>query len=154
MAALAVVAVEVVAGVELHARLGRRDVERAAARRLDDAARRDAAPAAAVQDEVVIVAAAAANLLVVGVDARADRRRLPEVERRAGDRRELAGRDQRGVDRREAIGVERQPVLQDVAASFAGQVEVAVLRQVDRRRLVGRRFVFEDQLVARASACR
>ena len=37
---------------------------------------------------------------------------------------------------------------QDVAASLAGEVEVAVVRQVDRRSLVGRRPVIDDQLVA------
>ena len=41
-------------------------------------------------------------------------------------------------------------MLQDVAAAFAArEVEIAVVRQVDRRRLVGRRAVFQHQLVAR-----
>ena len=71
-----------------------------------------------------------------------------------GDRRELAGRNQRVVDRRVAVGVERQHVAEDVARSRARQVEVAVMRQVDRRRLVGRRVVVDDQLVRRRSACR
>ena len=88
------------------------------------------AAARAVQHPVVIVAAAVLHLRVRLVDARADRGRLAEVERRALDRRELAGRNQRRIDRRVAIGVDRQLVAEDVAR-LAGQVEVAVLRQVD-----------------------
>src|SRR5215471_19021957 len=53
----------------------------------------------AVDDEVVVVAAAEFQLLVVLVDARADRRRLRKVERRAFDASQFAGRDQSRVDR-------------------------------------------------------
>ena len=38
---------------------------------------------------------------------------------------------------------------QDVSAAFTGQGEIAVLREVHRRRLVGRRRVVHDQLVGR-----
>ena len=86
---------------------------------------------------------------MIGADARADRGRLPEIERRAFDRRELAGGNQRRVHRREAIRVERELVLQDVAGSGSGEIEVAVLREVDRRRLVGGGVVVDDQLVGR-----
>ena len=62
-------------------------------------------------------------------------------------RRELARRDQAVVDRREPVGGDHQLVAEDVARAVAGQVEVAVVGQVDRRRLVGRRGVVDPQLV-------
>ena len=58
----------------------------------------------------------------------------------------LAGRDQRAVDRRVAVRLDHQLVPEHVAA--ARQVEVGVLGQVDRRRLVGGRVIVDDQLVA------
>ena len=67
-------------------------------------------PACAVEDEVVVVALAELDLLVVGVDARADGSRLAEVERRARDRPQLAGRDQRRVHRRVPVGVDHDLV--------------------------------------------
>jgi hypothetical protein len=113
--------IEVVAGVELDAGFGRGDVERPPARRIGDVRGRLKRPVArpAVDHEVVVVAVAAADLLVVGVDPRADRRRRPEVERRAGDRRDLAGRNLPGVGRRVALGAQRQLMPQDVAAAAA-----------------------------------
>ena len=124
--------VEKIARVELHARFGGRDLEGPAGLRLDDS--RGAAQAAgrAVQHPVVIVAAAVLQLRIRLIDARADRGRLAEIERRAFNRRELARRNQRRIDRRVAIGVDRQLVTEDVARS--GEIEVAVLRQVDVRR--------------------
>src|SRR5262245_57656608 len=75
MAMLADLPGQEVAGVELEARLGGGERDRAAARRLEDV---DAA--AVIHHQVVIVAGAMPQLLVIGVDARADRRRPPEVE--------------------------------------------------------------------------
>jgi hypothetical protein len=71
----------------------------------------------------VVVAGAVLQLRIVGADARADCRRLAEIERRACDRRELTGRNQRRVDRREAIGIDGQQVAEDVAAAFAGEIK-------------------------------
>jgi len=95
----------------------------------------------------VIVALAVLELWIVLIDARADRRRLPEVERRPLHRREGAGRDQRVADRCIAIRVDPQLVAENVARSVAAEVEVAVLRQIDRRRLVAGRRIVDDQLV-------
>ena len=36
---------------------------------------------------------------------------------------------------------------ENVAVSGAREIEVAVLRQIDGRRLVGRRVVFDDELI-------
>ena len=141
-------AVEEIAGVELQPGLRRRDIERSAALRILEL-RGVTQPRVAIQDPVMVVALAVLDLLVIRVDARADRGRLAEVERRAVDGCELAGRNQPCIHRRVAIGVERQDMSEDVAAPFAGKIEVAVLRQVDRRRLVGRRVVVHRQLVLR-----
>src|SRR5438034_8743942 len=126
-------AVEEIARVELQPRLSRRDVERAPARRLLEARRMQEAVAIPIEDPVVIVAGREAQLLVAGIDARADRRGVPEIERRAVDGCEIARGDQRRAYRREPIGVDRQAVAEDVAVALAREVEVAVLRHVDRR---------------------
>src|SRR5256886_17344820 len=60
--------------------------------------------AALVQHEVVIVPRPVAELLVVLLDAGADRRRRAEVERRACDASDLARRNQGRVYRRGAGG--------------------------------------------------
>ena len=65
---------------------------------------------------------------------RADGRWLGEVERCALHRANLASGDQRGVHGREPVGVEIENVAEDVAAG-AGEIEVAVIRQIDRRSL-------------------
>src|SRR5947209_12599788 len=127
-----------VARVELHARLGRRDIERAPARRLDHP-RGMVHAARSVQDEVVVVAVREAELRVIAIDPRADGRARAEIERCAIDGCELAGRDHPRVDRRESIRVERHLMPQNGAVPLTGEVEVAVLREVDVRRLVGRR---------------
>ena len=107
-----------------------------------------AAPGSAVQHEVVVVAVAAPQLLVCRHRS-ARRWRSASGSRTAClRRRDLAGRDQRLVNRRVAIGVERELMVQDVAAPASRQVEVAVIGQVDRRRLVARRVVAQHELVA------
>ena len=65
------------------------------------------------QHEVVIVAAAQLELRMVAVDALADGRLAPEVERRALDRGQLAGRNLVRVDRRVAVRVQRQAVAEN-----------------------------------------
>src|SRR5207244_5550771 len=64
--------IETIPRIELHARLSGLDDERASRLRFDHA-RGEMHAASAVQHEVVVVAGAVAQLLVVGVDARADR---------------------------------------------------------------------------------
>ena len=91
------------------------------------------------EDEVVVVAAGERELGERVADARADRGRLGEVERRSGDRRDLAGRDQVRADRRVPVGGERQHVVEDRSRALAGEVPARVVRQVDDRRRVGRR---------------
>src|SRR5262245_16862321 len=76
---------EKVADVKLDARLGRPDFQNSAGLRLIYLSRPTQYSGLAVDDEVVVVAAAELQLLVVLIDARADRRGLREVERRAFD---------------------------------------------------------------------
>ena len=84
---------------------------------------------------------------MIVVDSRADCRRLAEVERRTGNRRQFSGWDQRVVDRRVPVRIQHQLMAEDVAGRLTGEIEVTVLRQVDRRRLVGRGAILDDQLV-------
>ena len=81
------------------------------------------------------------------VDPLADLVELAEVERRALDGGDLAGRDQRAVDRRVVVGGEHQLVVVDRRRAGAGEIEVGVIGQVDRRGLVGRRLVVDAELV-------
>ena len=80
-----------------------------------------------VQHEVVIVAPAELELLIVLIDARANRGGLAKVERSPVDFAELAGGNQRGVDRCKAIGIDHYFVIENVAASLAGEVEVGMV---------------------------
>src|SRR3954471_23856059 len=83
---------QVIARIELDARLGRRDIQGAPADRFSDP-RRVTKPGPAAQHEIMVVAFAAADLLVVGIDSRADRGRSSKVERRSLDRGDRSGRD-------------------------------------------------------------
>src|SRR5262245_27338132 len=91
-----------VADVKLDARFGRPDTQHPARPRVAALRRLTQSSGLAVDDEVVVVAAAELQLLVFLIDARADRRGLGEVERRAFDASQFAGRDQSRVDRGEA----------------------------------------------------
>src|SRR5678816_2940766 len=92
--------VEEVPGVELYARLCGRHVERAPGGRLRHmrGVNEPATSRGSVQHERMVVTVAVLQLLARLIDARANRRRLAEVERRSRDRRQLARRDERRVD--------------------------------------------------------
>src|SRR5688500_11948661 len=79
-------ALEKIPRVELHAWLGRRDLEGAAALRLDHTRGKARFVALSSEHEVVVVADAELELRVRVVDAGPDSRRLPEVQRCAGNR--------------------------------------------------------------------
>ena len=98
-----------------------------------------------VQHPVVIVSASTAQLHSVAVNARTDHGRRPEIEWRVFHRRDDPGGDERGVDRREAVAVYGEDVAENVAGAFAGEIEIGVLRQVDRRRAIRRCFVVDGQ---------
>src|SRR6266568_3730570 len=79
-------AVEKISRVELHAWFGCGDIEGPAAGGILDACGAHETGLAAVQHEVMVVPGAVPQLLVVRADARPDRSRLAEIERRARDR--------------------------------------------------------------------
>ena len=74
---------DAVARVELQARLGREDVERAAGPRLVQPDRVREARAVLIQHEVVIVAAGKSNLPVIRIDAVPDPAWTTKIKRRA-----------------------------------------------------------------------
>src|SRR6267378_4065706 len=102
----------------------------------------------AIEDEVVIVPVAVANLRVLTlVNARSDCHGCAKIERRPGYRRNLTRRDERRIHWRHRVGVDGQLVSENIPPRAAGQVPVAVLREIDWSRLVGRRLIVDDQAV-------
>src|SRR6266404_8024136 len=142
-------AVEKVPGIELDPWLGRENVQCAPRRRLGDVRRvnqRVRASIPAVEDEVVVVAAAVANLRVLAlVNASTDWHRRPKIERCASNGGDLAGRDERRIHRRHRVCVDGEHVPENVPASVTRKIPVAVLREIDRCRLVARRLIVDDQ---------
>src|SRR5215472_2178366 len=76
-------AIEEVARIELQAGLGRGDVHGSTALGIGQPRGEFQPGALSIQYPVVVVAGPLFQLIVVLIDARADRRRLPKVERRA-----------------------------------------------------------------------
>ena len=101
-----------------------------------------------IQDEIVVVATPVFQLLVFQVDSRPDGCGCREVERSAGNRSDDASRNQGGINRGKVRCVDREHVLEHVAPAVARQVEVRVLRQVDRCSVVCSGKVVDSQLVA------
>ena len=85
------------------------------------------------------------ELLVVTTDTRANRRRLAEIERRAGDGARRPGqRNCAGIDREKAIGRERQAVIENVRCSDSSiEIKEAVVGQVDDGRPIRARGEFD-----------
>ncbi len=89
------IAVQEVTAVDLEPGLGGLDLERTAASMLHEPrGEHEAGCPAPIEHEVVVVSAGKPELLVVGVDPRADGRCSSEVERRAGNRGDLTRRQQ------------------------------------------------------------
>src|SRR5262245_15130022 len=139
--------IQFVSGEKLKSRLRCRNVECAARRWIDEAYGMKQTVGFAVQDEVVIVAETVANLFIIGIDSRADSRGLPKIEGRAVDWRESGGRDHRRIDGRVAIGINGDDVVGDVAFAVTGEIEIRMLREIDRSGLICRRMVIDDQFV-------
>ena len=116
---------EVVAGVDVDHWFGGVHSERAAARGVEEVC--GGAEAGAANDIGVVVAEHALQLRVGLANAGADGLRRSEIERRVIDRVGAAGWDAIGPDWQEGIGMDGQNVVEDVAAAFPTQVEVAVV---------------------------
>src|SRR6266852_7513818 len=100
-----------------------------------------------VQHPVMIVAPAELELLLVLVDPRANRKRLQKIKRRVPHLAKLARGNQRRVHGSKPAGVNRHLLLQYVAISLAGQVEVGMMRQIEDRVFVSRRAVVKFQRI-------
>lgn len=87
------------------------------------------------------------ELRMVRLDVLANRRGLEEVHRCALDRSQLTGRDQGGIHRCVVAGVQGGDLLENVAVTRAGEVEVAVIGEVEYRRFVGGGLVVDVQFV-------
>ncbi len=83
--------------------------------------------------------------LAAGAKIPADWLGRAEVERGAGHRPELARWNQGGVDRRIGVGGDHQFVIHRRARTFAGQVPIGVVAQVDDGRRIGAGAVFNRQ---------
>ena len=78
-------AFNVIGGVELHARLRRENIHRAARLRIGDARGQRWRVTGAIQNKVVIVAFAVLHLLICGINARSDRGGLAKIKWRSFD---------------------------------------------------------------------
>ena len=141
-------AVEEITGIELHSWLGGEhlhDASRLRLLNLSNPGKRSGNQL--VGHEVMIVAARELELLVLGIDAGADRSRLTEVQRRTLDRGNLASGNKGLIDRCIVAGVERQDLVEDGAVTLTRKVKVTVMGQIDDRVLVGSGSVDQLQLV-------
>src|SRR5579883_2992504 len=137
-----------VAGVELQPGRRREEVEHTPGARVFEPRDGPQRAGGAVEHEVVIVAVRENDLLVSAVaNVKADWRWVAEIEGRARHGAQLAGRNEPGIDWHVAARMNRQPRIEDRSAGLRRKIEIAVVRDVDDRRLVGLRAVFDTQLV-------
>src|SRR6185437_14269372 len=90
-------------------------------------------PLVAIEHEIVIVSTTAAKLLVRRADSRTNRLRARKIERCVTYGRDRSQRNQRCVHRRESRCMQREAVSENVAAGLTRKVEIAVLREIQRR---------------------
>lgn len=144
-------AVEEVAGIELHTRLRGEQLQDATGLRVTHLSRNFADITLGIQRPVEIKPTlfrlSEFQLRMIRLDVRADRGWFAEVHRRAGHGCQFAGRDQFGGDRGVIAGVQGGDLFEDVAIAGAGEVEVAVVGQVEHGRFVGAGLVVDAQLV-------
>src|SRR5205814_3603699 len=141
-------AVEEVASIELNPGLGGEDLHDAPGFRLRDSRGERQAGAGTIQDKIVIVAPAEFQLFVGIVNTGSDGGGPAEVEGCAFDLAQLAGRDQGGVNRSKSVRVNHDLVLENTSVPLAGEVEVGMVGQIEHRIFVGRRRVFDYELMA------
>src|SRR5262249_36865434 len=129
-------AVEEIASVELHAWFGRLHFHDASGLRLRNTGGKCGVwevPARLPKHEVMVIAYwIAADLL----DPCTDRHRGSEVEWRAFDRGDLASRDQCVVNWSILVGADHHHVPENVTRALPSQIEIAVIREIQWRRLV------------------
>ena len=134
--------IQEISRVKLHARLRGPNFHHAAGLRFHHARRqRNGLARLSAQHKIVIVASAQLDLFIVGIDARANRRRLAKIKRRAGHVAKLSRRNQPGIHRRELVRLNHQDVTENIRRAGPRKVKVRMVRQIDHRVFVGRREV-------------
>ncbi|OAV63391.1 hypothetical protein Barb6_03770 [Bacteroidales bacterium Barb6] len=89
----------------------------------------------------MVVAFSPYQLLERVTDMLANGNRLPQIHRTALYRRKLTRRNEIFINGSVCIGVDINKVIQNVSTRLAGKVEIAVIGEIDNRRLVGSRFI-------------
>jgi hypothetical protein len=112
--------VQMIARVELHARLGCVDFKRSAGLGIDGACRERQTLLRSVQDKIVIVARAQLKLLMRLIDTFADSRFFPEIEGRSCHALQFAGGNLVLIDWCKKIGIQRDQVIEHISFSLAG----------------------------------
>src|SRR5689334_24586618 len=95
----------------------------------------------------MIVTVAKLELLVVVINAFADRVCFAEVERSARDVSDLTGRNRLRVGGNETVRTQHEVMLENVSVAFTREIEIGVVRQVENGVYVGRRGVIDPELV-------
>ena len=95
----------------------------------------------------MVVSLTQLQLLVILGDARADRSRASEVERRTFHTANCSSRNQSGVDGSEPAGMQPELMLENIALPLSRQIEIGVIRPVEDRVLVGSSGVLDAQLI-------
>ena len=99
------------------------------------------------QDKILVIAAVGFHLDIIGIDITADGFGGGEVEWRIVHRHDLTGGNIVRCGEGVKIGIDLQGVIENVSVAGTGQVEVAVLRDVEDGRPVGGRLAVDAQRV-------
>src|SRR5438067_11801489 len=119
--------VEVVASVELNARLVGENFEHASAGGFFDSRSQCRSRAVFVQDPVMIVALTELQLLVILFDASANTGRSSKIEGRSAYGTQISGWNQPGIDGGVAVGIQSNEMVKDVAVPGTLQVEIRMV---------------------------
>src|SRR5260370_42615333 len=120
-------AVEVVASVELNARLVRENFEHAAAGGFLDSCSQGGSRAISGQDPVMVVALAELQLLVILFDASANCGSFSKIEWRSAHRAQFSGWNQPGIDGGVAVGIQSNQMAKNIAVTSSFQIEIRMV---------------------------
>jgi integrase len=139
--------IQEVAGIELHSWLRRVDLHHSPGPRLAHPRREHRIGTGSIDHEVVVVSMGHHELLVLLVNAGTDHYGFGEIHRSVLHGTKFTRGNESFVQRRETVSVDCEFVPKNIAPAFSGQIEVSVLREVNRRGLVGRGFVVKNELI-------
>ena len=129
--------IQEITAVKLHPWFSRQDFQHSPGFWLMDSRRERQAVTFPIDDKIVIVSMPHDQLFIIVVDSSTYRGRIREIERRAFDRPKFAGRDQGLIDRSKPVCIERKFMAKNIAITFSRQIEVTVLRKIQRCGFVG-----------------